>query len=157
MNASRFSKKYIGLTLLLCLASFGAAAQPLQGSYFLESVSLRHQLNPALMPDRAYFTIPALGNISFNASSNLGYTTFIYPSTGEKLNTFLSPAVSAADFDKKLRDWNSVNVNFDISILSFGFFKWGGFNTFDISVHGAPPFRCREIFSVSSKADNKER
>ncbi|MCD7709925.1 MAG: DUF5723 family protein [Porphyromonadaceae bacterium] len=137
MNASRFSIKYIGLALLSCLVSAGVAAQPLQGSYFLESVSLRHQLNPALMPDRAYFTIPALGNISFNASSNLGYTTFIYPSTGEKLNTFLSPAVSAADFDKKLRDWNSVNVNFDISILSFGFFKWNGFNTFDISVHGS--------------------
>ena len=131
-------KSYIKYILTIGLFSViiaGASAQPLQSAYFLERAPLRHQLNPALIPERGYFTIPGLGNISFNVSSDLNYTTFIYPSDGDKLNTFLSSAVSAEEFDKKIRNSNALNANIGLSILSFGFHKWNGFNTFDISLH----------------------
>ena len=74
-------KSYIKYILTIGLFSViiaGASAQPLQSAYFLERAPLRHQLNPALIPERGYFTIPGLGNISFNVSSDLNYTTFIY-------------------------------------------------------------------------------
>ena len=126
--------KYI--TAIVLLGSvMTATAQPLKNAYFLERVALRHQLNPALVPERGYFAVPGLGNFSMSVSSDLNYTTFIYPSDGKKLNTFLSPAISAADFDKKLKDRNVLNADLGVSILSFGFHKWNGFNTFDISLN----------------------
>lgn len=124
------------ITVIVLLGSVMAAtAQPLKNAYFLERVALRHQLNPALVPERGYFAVPGLGNFSMSVSSDLNYTTFIYPSDGKKLNTFLSPAISAADFDKKLKDRNVLNADLGVSILSFGFHKWNGFNTFDISLN----------------------
>ena len=107
-------KSYIKYILTIGLFSViiaGASAQPLQSAYFLERAPLRHQLNPALIPERGYFTIPGLGNISFNVSSDLNYTTFIYPSDGDNLNTFLSSAVSAEEFDKKIRNMRSTLIS----------------------------------------------
>lgn len=128
--------KYIGAAILFGIATT-ATAQPLKSAYFLERMPLRHQLNPALIPERGYFTLPVLGNMSMSLSSDLNYTTFIYPSDGNKLNTFLSPSISAEEFDKKLRDRNVLNADLGLSIISFGFHKWNGFNTFDISLHSS--------------------
>lgn len=134
MKISR-TYKYI-LAGMFCFAFAGVNAQTQLGSYFLEQSPYRHQLNPALMPNRGYLAIPALGNIEFNVNSPLSYKSFIYPATEEngKLNTFLSPEVDAEDFEKKIKDTNPVMFNIDLSILSFGFFRWNGYNTFDISL-----------------------
>ena len=97
-------KSYIKYILTIGLFSViiaGASAQPLQSAYFLERAPLRHQLNPALIPERGYFTIPGLGNISFNVSSDLNYTTFIYPSDGDKLNTFLCRGIRQKDTEQQ--------------------------------------------------------
>ena len=129
------SIKQILTTGLFSFLIAGASAQPLQSAYFLERAPMRHQLNPALIPERGYLAIPMLGNISFGTSTNFGYNTFIYPSDGDKLNTFLSPEVSAEEFEKNIKDKNAFNINADLSILSFGFHKWNGFNTLDVSLH----------------------
>ncbi len=125
--------KYIVVVFLFGTIT-SASAQPSKSAYFLELMPLRHQLNPALMPERSYFSFPALGSLAVNVSSNIDYTTFVYPSDGEKLNLFLSSAVSSEEFEKNLEDVNKLNTNIDMSIISFGFFKWGGFNTFDMSL-----------------------
>ena len=126
--------KYIVIAGMLFGTFTGSNAQTQLGSYFLEQSPYRNQLNPALMPDRGYVAIPVLGNIAISANSPLSYKTFIYPSDGEKLNTFLSPEVSAEEFEKNIKDSNPLMFNIDLSILSFGFFKWNGYNTFDISL-----------------------
>ena len=129
--------KYIWAAILLCIITPTITAQPLSNAYFLERASLRHQLNPALVPERGYFTLPTMSNISMSISSDLNYSTFIYPSEGDKLNTFLSPSISAEEFNKKLKDRNVLNTDLGLSILSFGFHKWNGFNSFDISLHSS--------------------
>ena len=132
--------KYIVIAGMLFGAFAGVSAQTQLGSYFLEQSPYRHQLNPALMPDRGYVAIPALGNIEFNVNSPLSYKTFVYPSKGNKLNTFLSPEVDAKEFASKIKDANPLMLNVDLSILSFGFFKWNGYNTFDISLRSRNSF-----------------
>ena len=134
--------KYIVIAGMLFGAFAGVSAQTQLGSYFLEASPFRHQLNPALMPDRGYVAIPALGNIEFNVNSPLSYKTFIYPApnVGDKLYTFLDSRVNAKEFEKKIKDANPLMVNVDLSILSFGFFKWNGYNTFDISLRSRNSF-----------------
>lgn len=132
--------KYIVIAGMLFGAFAGVSAQTQLGSYFLEQSPYRHQLNPALMPDRGYVAIPALGNIEFNVNSPLSYKTFVYPSKGNKLNTFLSSEVDAKEFASKIKDANPLMLNVDLSILSFGFFKWNGYNTFDISLRSRNSF-----------------
>ena len=127
-------KKHI-IALMLGVAALPLSAQTLEGAYFMDGAFQRHHLNPALMPSRSYVAIPVLGNINFSASSDLSYSDFIYPSDGDKLHTFLSDKVSAEDFSKRINDRNAVNMNFDLSLVSFGFFKWNGFNTFDVKLH----------------------
>ncbi len=134
--------KYIVIAGMFFGAFAGVSAQTQLGSYFLEASPFRHQLNPALMPDRGYVAIPALGNIEFNVNSPLSYKTFIYPApnVGDKLYTFLDSRVNAKEFEKKIKDANPLMVNVDLSILSFGFFKWNGYNTFDISLRSRNSF-----------------
>ena len=129
------SVKCLLIAGLFGMAAAGVNAQTLWGSYFLESAPYRHQLNPALMPNGNYVAIPVLGNIHFGVNSSASYSTFIYSVDGyDKLQTFLSSAVSVDDFEKKLRNKNSISFDMDLSILSFGFYKWNGFNTFDLSL-----------------------
>ena len=64
------SIKQILTTGLFSFLIAGASAQPLQSAYFLERAPMRHQLNPALIPERGYLAIPMLGNISLGTSTN---------------------------------------------------------------------------------------
>ena len=69
-----------GACLMGCaVVPFLAPAQTLRTSYFLESMPMRHRLNPALVSDRGYISIPAIGNINVATQSNVGLTAFLYP------------------------------------------------------------------------------
>ncbi len=130
-----FIKKYILTIIAVSTATVGVSAQTLDGAYFLDGSSHRHQLNPALIPSRGYVDIPILGGLNFSVATDLTYSDFIYPSEGDKLQTFLSDEVSPEEFDKNINDRNTLNFNFDMSIIAFGFHKWNGFNTFELSLH----------------------
>ena len=67
-----------GACLMGCaVVPFLAPAQTLRTSYFLESMPMRHRLNPALVSDRGYISIPAIGNINVATQSNVGLTAFL--------------------------------------------------------------------------------
>ncbi|GHT12361.1 hypothetical protein AGMMS4956_06850 [Bacteroidia bacterium] len=95
----------------------------------------RYQLNPALMNDHGYFAL-GIGNINVALQSNLALSTFLYPGSEGKVITFLDPSVSSKKFLGKLNKTNETRVAIDWDILSFGFFAWGGYNTFGVSAHG---------------------
>ncbi|MCP9613098.1 DUF5723 family protein [Coprobacter tertius] len=124
------------ITFILLLTTISIGAQNLHSSYFLERMPYRHRLNPALINDYGYFSFPILGNIAVGLNSNIGISTFLYPSLTKpnELNTFLHPDVDFNKFEKKLKNMNQIEPNFEITILSFGFFAFNGFNTFDLSV-----------------------
>lgn len=69
------------LTAAFALAVTGSALAQTQSSrsaYFLEGSTYRHELNPAFIGERGYFSFPALGNLDFGVQSTAGIGSFLY-------------------------------------------------------------------------------
>lgn len=113
-------------------------AQSLRSAYFLDGFVYRHEMNPAFMGERNYVAIPILGQLNIGAQSNVGLSNFIYkyndPLHVYTATTFMHPSVSADQFLGNLHEKNRVNTSVSLPIISFGFHKWGGFNTFGINL-----------------------
>lgn len=129
--------------IISCFAAVGvfmaaSAQEAPRSAYFMDGYSFRHELNPAFMGERNYFSIPVLGNYDIALFSNVGVDKFLYktqPGSQYKLTTFMSPTVGANEFLDKLATNNHINANFDMTILSTGFRAFKGFNTISIGVH----------------------
>lgn len=127
--------KHLILIFFLILGSLGVTAQQtLHSSYFLKRMPMRHKLNPALINDYGYFSIPVLGNIHLGIQSGNSIKDFLYPTADDNLMTFMHKDVPADKFLNKIKDYTSFELNLDLSVLSFGFFGFKGYNTFDISL-----------------------
>ena len=83
--------KYILSVCIGIALTMGLSAQTLNSSYFMEKMTKRNQLNPALKTPNGYVSFPALGNFYLGVNSNLGLGTFLYP-RGNELVTFLHPS-----------------------------------------------------------------
>lgn len=125
---------YIVLTLTaLCLSATMSAQQNLRTAYFTDGYTFKYKMNPAMAPERGFFAIPVIGNIGVGAESNLGLSTFLYP-TSDGLTTFMNDAVNTDEFMGKLRNNNQLNLNVNTSILAFGFRTGKAFHTVDLSL-----------------------
>ena len=125
--------KYLAVAVMVGAAT-GVSAQALNSGYFLDGYLFKHQLNPALESDKAYFSIPVLGNINIGTRGNIGLGNFLYPTANGGLTTFMNSSISADEFLNGLSTNNKLAMNLDMSILSAGFRAWGGFNTIDIGL-----------------------
>ncbi len=126
-------KIYILMFAMLAFVST-ATAQTLKSVFFTENNTQRHTINPAIASEKGYFTIPFVGNVSGGVNSNLKLSSLLYPTDGGKLNTLLSPAVSAENISN-IDEITRVNGNLSFDILSFGSRNGKKFNTFAISTH----------------------
>lgn len=128
----------IAAALLLTMAAPTAAVaqNSLRSAYFTEGYTYRHHMNPAFANERNYVSMPllGLGNFNIGLQSTVGVKDFIHKLPDGSLTTFLNDAVDANDFLGGLKNRNRMNLDFDMTLLSFGFHKWGGFNTFDLSI-----------------------
>ena len=128
----------IAAALLLALAApaTSMAQNSLRSAYFTEGYTYRHHLNPAFAGERNYVSMPliGLGNFNIGLQSTVGVSDFIHKLPDGSLTTFLNEAVDANEFLDGLKKRNRMNLDFDMTLLSFGFHKWGGFNTFDLSI-----------------------
>ena len=130
----------IRLLLTLCVLAFGsnAMAQYLRSGYFLDGMTYRHQINPAFMGESNYVNMPlfVLGNFNVGLQGNIGVNDFLYKygQNGYPLTTFMNPMVDRDEFLNNLHDMNHLNMNLNMPIISFGFQKWGGFNTFGVNL-----------------------
>lgn len=131
---------YKAFLLCWCLTATALSAQTLRSSYFLERMPMRHQLNPALMGDYGYVSIPVLGNLSINTQSNFSLSDVIYTGANDRLVTFMDPSVGSSHFLNKMHNKNEIGFDLNLPIVSFGFFKWGGYNTFDLGVKSYSAF-----------------
>lgn len=126
-----------GVIVFTCIPNL--YAQDMRSAYFLEGYYYRHQMNPAFMPERAYVSFPGLGNLDISAHGNVGVSNFLFtyddPLQQSILTTFMNRTVDPNQFLNNLNDRNKVGANVDMSILSFGFNAWGGFNTFGLGLH----------------------
>lgn len=126
-------KILIFTALLLAASSFELGAQQnLRTGYFLDGYTYGYKLNPAFQGERGFVSIPVLGKTSVGMESNLGLSTFLYPSD-DKLMTFLHPDVSADDFLGKMRHGNKLMVNADLPVIAFGFRTGKAYHTVDLS------------------------
>ena len=130
--------KYTAAALVASLALLEGNAQTLRSSYFLDGSVHRHELNPAFMGERNYVSFPVLGGLNLGVQGNMGLSNFIYrlndPASSYELTSFMSPTVSSSEFLGGLKDNNSIDLNLSMPVFSFGFHKWGGFNTFGVNL-----------------------
>lgn len=126
--------KAMAVAVVAMTALTASAQEALRSAYFLPGYNFRHELNPALAPERGYVAIPALGGLNIGLNSNIGLSTFLYPVGGGRLTTFMSPTVGTDEFLGKLKDRNHFTQSASVNLLSFGFRGFGGYNTVGISV-----------------------
>ena len=108
------------LTIATALFALTSFAQ-LRTSYFMEGTYFRTDMNPALTPDKGYFTLPVIGGMGTSINNNfLSVDNFVYK-VGSETVTALDSRVPTADFIKKLPKTGFFNFNSQISLLSVGF------------------------------------
>ena len=125
------------LTAAFALAVTGSALAQTQisrSAYFLEGSTYRHELNPAFIGERGYFSFPALGNLDFGVQSTAGIGSFLYKLPDGRLTTFMHESVSGQEFVDGLPNRFKLGADVNENIFSLGFHAWGGFNTLGISI-----------------------
>lgn len=119
--------------LLLIVAPSTLFAQSASSIYFIDKNPIRHELNPAFATEKGYFSFPFFGSMSFETQTNLGLSSVLYPYEGG-LTTFLNSSIPSSTAMDAFDTNNIFNANFKLPLISFGFNKWGGFNTFGSSI-----------------------
>jgi hypothetical protein len=124
--------------LCFCLISFTTHGQSAsRTSYFVENSTHKHLLNPALVPERGYLSIPVVGNLYVGTESNMQFTDLIYPILpGEDLpRTFLHKTVDKTNFLALLEPNNYLRTDVRTSLLSLGYYSgYTSFITFDVAL-----------------------
>lgn len=123
-----------GFATFVCVGGAVAQSQINRSAYFLEGATYRHELNPAFMGERGYVGMPGLGNLSVGAQGTAGVGDFLFVKSNGDLMTFMHEGVSRADFLNGLPNRIKMGFNLNENILSTGFYAWGGFNTFGLSI-----------------------
>lgn len=119
----------------MAAGTFAAGAQDAsRAAYFLDGYFYRHEINPALAPERGYFAMPVFGNLGIGTQANIGVNTFIYKTPSGQLTTFMNKSVSSSEFLGNLSNTNKLVTGLNLNILSLGFKGFGGYNTFGFSV-----------------------
>lgn len=131
MNTTLFRKVALALILGTTLA-FGANAQILRTSYFMNGNPERMKINPALAPSRGYVLFPVIGGIDASLASNslgFGDVTDIINNSSED-NYFLSD-----DFYNRLADKTKANAVAGFDLISAGWWHGKNFWSFNLSTH----------------------
>ena len=148
----------LAIYTIICVS---ASAQNLHTGYFTNDFLYRHEMNPAFDNENSYFSIPMLGNVNVKSMGNFGYENIIrdnplYPNHSDKeLTTFMNPYLSdqLKGFSKGN---NKVNAQANVSVLSAGFKKFGGYNTVELNVramaYGKIPY---ELLEMAANTSNK--
>ena len=160
MKNNAFKSGLAVLFGLLCCWVPVKAQGPAMSEYFLPGYNQRHWLNPALMPQFGYFNFPALGMIGVSGQSNLGLNTLFYPLDNGQVGTFLHPDVPADEALSGFRKNNYMNLNTDISLLSWGWYEGTSFWSVDLSTHVHAdmnlPYEAFEFLKLGMTGDPTE-
>ncbi len=104
-----------------------------KSTFFLDNFSYNYRHNAALMPERSFFSL-GVGNIDLFAGSNVGLSSFLYPSEdGQSLVTGLNKSVSSDTFLSGLNDVSSILANTEVNLLSIGSRKEKSFTNIELN------------------------
>lgn len=145
----KMKRSYIlSIVILLCSVSASYAQQNMRTGYFLDGYTYRYKMNPAIQGERGFLAIPALGKVGVGVESNLGLSTFLYPSADGTLKTFLHPDVTDKEFLDKMKYGNLIMTNVDLPVLALGFRTGKAYHTLDVSVRAdADANLTKDLFS----------
>lgn len=131
------SFKYMAVAAITCLAGH-VSAQDLRTGFLSDQFYYRHNINPAIENDSNYMSFPFLGNINVDMMGNFGYEELVrdnplYPDRSNKKKTsFLNPYLTNPLNGFSSGD-NKINGQLKLTLFSWGFKKWGGYNTLEVS------------------------
>lgn len=152
--------KHIALACFAATA-LNAGAQDLRSAYFIDSYLYQHELNPAFGNENGYFSFPFLGNFNVNMMGNFGYEELVhknplYPDrSNKKMTSFLNPYLTNPLKGFGSGD-NQINADLKIGIMSFGFKKWGGYNTIELNMRGSVNVNAPyKLFQFATDATNE--
>lgn len=146
-------KLYIALLLCLAFATKGVA-QTAKSAYFLDGTFHNFQLNPAMKAERGFFSF-GLGNLSIGTTGNVGISHFLYPK-GDQLTTFMSGSVAQDEFLNRLPQSIRFGMNYDQTLLAFGFRLLGGYTSFSVSMHSSTSMAIPKGFFEFAKKGLQE-
>lgn len=145
---------------LVAGATLTASAQELRTSYFMETSTFRHQINPAYL--RPYVSMPFLGNINVGTTGKHGSNSFIFAidptkNNGRKWGTFLHPEVSTEMFLNKLgNDEVRLGENFNYNIFSVAFRGFKGVNLIELNFRSNTDVALpNELFQLAKNIGGK--
>lgn len=146
-------KKYI-LTLLVSLMAISASAQ-LRTAYFMEGSYFRTDMNPALIPTRSYFNLPAIGGVGVGLNNNfISVSNFVYQKEGQ-LVTALDSRVPASEFLAKLPDVPTVAQSLNLNLLGVGFYTKKMFWNFGINARmNSEIATSKDLFRIAKNIGN---
>ena len=129
-------KRAIISLAILTVSLLNVSAQSVNSTYFLNEWSQRHTLNASFAPEYGYITMPVLGGIQLNLSTNTGISNYLYkfPDLDVPV-TFLNLRVNGNEFISKLNPNNTINQGLNINLFSFGFYTaQRSFWSFDVTL-----------------------
>ena len=109
-----------GCMVALAGLAIGADAQDLEMGYFNKGFIGQQVLNPALQGEYNMVSMPALGGMHFGLRGNMSVPDFIFNRNGRTV-TFMTEAVSVADFLKGVKGRNRTNFDSYLRVLGTGF------------------------------------
>lgn len=126
--------KKIILSALALVACVSVSAQQYRTMYFMDNAKVRTELNPAMTPDQGYVSIPVLGGMSAQVSSDISLDNVLYVRGGE-LVTFMDSRVDASSLLSNISENNRLSVSQQTRILGFGFYSGQkSYITFDLNL-----------------------
>ena len=129
--------KYLIIICLLAITPINSIkAQYANTLYFMNEIAERNNMNPAFTPScNFYLDFIFLPNVYFSfGNDNFIMRDFIYNQNG-KTQTFLSSKESLELFFKNLQPTTTMNFNYNLNILSFGFQVKKSYFTFDLGLN----------------------
>lgn len=126
-----YVKTLASVMIMLAAAISAGAQEALETGYFIDGYVYKHKLNPAMVPNRGYVSMPFL-NITAGTQSNLSFSSLFFPAEDGSLRTFMHPQVSASQVMNNVNPINKLNSSAEEQILGVGFFSMGDFMFTDI-------------------------
>lgn len=129
--------KYLIIICLLAITPINSIkAQYANTLYFMNEIAERNNMNPAFTPNcNFYLDFIFLPNVYFSfGNDNFIMRDFIYNQNG-KTQTFVSSKESLELFFKNLQPTTTINFNYNLNILSFGFQVKKSYFTFDLGLN----------------------
>lgn len=147
------------MAAVLTAVTGSATAQELRSAYFTQDYKFRHDLNAAFGNDQNYIAFPALGNLNVSMQGNFGLCDVMFqnPQTGKYDLTFMHPDVPVSDaLDGFNKNVNRLQASVGVSVLSFGFKGFGGYNTFEVNAKATVSVNLPyDLLEFAKNSENK--